>query len=441
MKRPRGPSTLLAAALPWLAACAGARPGEPWVAEFAFDDPGLGRQRTALALEVEEGQALAGGSRFGAMSAVTGSGLVGVYERVDPGHGSLVEIDASGPVREGEVLELSLSSPLGELHLRGTWSRDGYRGRWTGEQGAGAFAWTPRTGEGRLDEYPAVLAAFVDALEQRCAFPARLADPAWRAQLAEARERAVHVADDFEFVGLVLRLCEPIAPSCVCLRQAHRPESTRVKVAFEKDVAVLTPTSIADGVDAIDQAFADARGARALVLDLRGVVGYDLTVGRLVAHLASSSEPAGYMLGRKRADDGPLSETTRDLLPRLAGVYNESVYRTTLGVVGAAAAVTEVVDEPFTGPVAVLIDRATRGGVEPVAELLQRTGRATLVGEPTAGASVDAELVPLPGGWTALVPVATWVTWDGRWMERTPVEPDVRVAAASALTRALRLLD
>jgi carboxyl-terminal processing protease len=91
--------------------------------------------------------------------------------------------------------------------------------------------------------------------------------------------------------------------------------------------------------------------------------------------------------------------------------------------------------------VAVLIDGATRGGVEPVAELLQRTGRATLVGEPTAGASVDAELVPLPGGWTALVPVATWVTWDGRWMERTPVEPDVRVAAASALTRALRLLD
>jgi len=194
-------------------------------------------------------------------------------------------------------------------------------------------------------------------------------------------------------------------------------------------------------VAAIDQAFADARSARALVLDLRGVVGYDITVGRLVAHLAASPAPAGYMLGRKRADEGPLSESTRDLLPRIAGVYNETVYRTTLGLVGAAAAAPEVLPAPFTGPVAVLIDGRTRGGVEPVAELLQRTGRAVLVGEPTAGASVDAEMVPLQGGWTALVPVATWVTWDGRWMERTPVEPDVRVDSAAALARALRLFE
>ena len=433
------PALLAAAA----SACAAPRAGAGWVAEFAFDDPGLGRQRTELLLSVEEGAPLSGGSRFGALSAVTGSGWVRAYEWAAPRHGSLVEIAESEPVREGAPLRLALASPLGELALRGTWSRAGFHGRWSGEVGAGPFAWTPLepgAALGPLEDYPALLDAFVAVLEERCAFPARLADPAWRAELAAARRQAREVVDDFEFVGLVMRLCEPLAPATLCLRGAQRPAGTRVKVAFERDIAVLTPTSIADGVDAIDAAFADARGARALVLDLRGVAGYDLTVGRIVAHLAERAEPAGYMLGRERADGGPLAPEARDRLPRLAGAYNETLYRTTLDLFGAVAGVSEVHPERFAGPVAVLIDRNTRGGVEPVAELLQRTGRAVLVGEPTAGASVDAELVPLPHGWTALVAVATWVTWDGRWMEREPVVPDVKVEPAAALTRALRLL-
>jgi hypothetical protein len=427
-----------------MAACAGTRPGKPWVAEFAFDDPGFGRPRAALWLEIEEGAALAGGSRRGALSAVTGQTLVRSYELFHPSHGSLVEVVESSPVVQGEPLVVELATPLGKLRLRGGFQASLYRGRWSGSLGGGAFAWRPRS-LGRdprepLEDYPALLDAFVAELERRFVFPARLARPAWRAELAAARERAAFLCDDFEFIGLVQRLCEPLGPSTLCLPAAAKPAATRVKLAFEGDVGVLRLAPIADGVAAIDAAFADAAGARALVLDLRGSTGYDPSVGRLAAHLAERSEPVGYMLGRRHADAGPLDEEDRDALPQVAGVTSETLYRLSLTTHGAAAAVSSVRADRFKGPVVVLIDGGTRGGVEPLVEYLQRSGRARLVGEPTAGGPLDVDFAELPGGWTALVPVATWVTWEGRWMEGVPVEPDVRTNSEGALERALALL-
>jgi hypothetical protein len=436
------------------ASCAAARAGEPWIAELSGDDPGVGRQRVLLVLEVEDDGArveLAGGSRRRALSAITGRTLVGLYELVTARHGALVELAGAGGGTALDPLRVRCDAPTGAIELEGVRHGAGFAGRWRGpglgaRSGAFRLMPYPAPADAPLEDYPALLDAFAVALEDDFAFPARLAEPEWRRELESARARAADVVDDFEFVALVARLCEPLAPSTLCLRGAHKPDDADVELAWAGDVAVIRCGVVRNGTDEIDAAFAAARGARALVLDLRGSVGYDLSPGRLFAYLAPRAEPCGYMLGRGRADGGPLSDEARAKVTVLTGVTGYSLYRKGLAMAGAVGAGVAPLEEgAFAGPVVVLIDGYTRAGLEPVAEYLQRSGRATLYGEPTAGASVDADLIPLKiggqkTGWTAIVPAATWVTWEGRWMERDPVRPDVAVASADALTAALERL-
>ncbi|MEM7308997.1 MAG: S41 family peptidase [Planctomycetota bacterium] len=440
----RSAAALLFALLPLVApACISPRAGDPWVGEFRSEDPTLGRQRVRLTLTAEEGEPLAGGSRYRALSDLTGSFFVGLYERFHPDHGALLSIDASDAAVSGEALALDVATPVGPLRLEGLWEPGRFEGRWEGGGVAGRFAWRPDPAPDEpLDDYPAVLEGLLAALDEHFVFPARLAEDEWLEAVADARERVALVRDDFELVGLTTLLLEPLAPSTLCLRQAAKPESAEVDVSWRGEVCVVDFGAIVKGLDDIDAALEEALDAEALIVDLRGSVGFDLTPARLLAWLAPASEPVGYMLGRKRADDGPLAPAARDALPLPSGLYSFGLYRTTLAVAGVAAGACESnePEERFDGPVMVLVDGFTRAANEGLVEFLQRRGLATVVGEPTAGAALDAELYPLPGGWTAIVPVGTWVTWEGRWMEGNPVVPDVEVPSAEALEAALAAL-
>jgi len=444
------------------ASCVTARKGEVWVADLAGDDPGVGSQRVLLKLDVDddgERVEVVGGSRRGAMSTITGKMVVGVYEAFTRRHGALVELAGEGAGTEDAPLVLRVDAPTGELIASGVRAGDGFRGRWDGAglgARSGTFTLVPRepaSGEPEregddlepLEDYAAIFDAFRAELEARFVFPARLADPDVQAELDAARDRAKDVVDDFEFVALVMRACKELAPSTVVLRRAHKPDGAKVALEWRGDVAVIRCGPLFDALEPLDAAFQAAGAAAALVLDLRGSCGYDLTPGRILAYLATEAEPIGYMLGRKRADDGAFSDEARDKLPVLTGTYSYKLYRRALSLAGVAAGgAAPLAEGAFLGPVCVLIDGETRAGVEPIADYLQRSGRATLVGSKTAGASVDAEMVPLEGTeWTAIIPVATWVAWDGTWMERRKIRPDVEVEPEDerlALDVALELL-
>lgn len=95
----------------------------------------------------------------------------------------------------------------------------------------------------------------------------------------------------------------------------------------------------------------------------------------------------------------------------------------------------------YTGkPIYVLIDGRTGSGAEEFAYDLQAIGRATLVGETSAGAATPGGYRPLAHGFVAFIPMQivthalTGTNWEG-----TGVHPDVRVPAAEALQRAHRL--
>jgi len=88
-----------------------------------------------------------------------------------------------------------------------------------------------------------------------------------------------------------------------------------------------------------------------------------------------------------------------------------------------------------------LTSRRTRSAGEHFALALQRTHRATLIGERTAGANHFGGIEPIGAGLVAFVPVGrTYDPDTGKDWEGTGIVPDIEVPADAALERALALV-
>jgi hypothetical protein len=93
-----------------------------------------------------------------------------------------------------------------------------------------------------------------------------------------------------------------------------------------------------------------------------------------------------------------------------------------------------------TARIFVLTSKKTASGGESFALSMKRTGRATLIGETTAGAGHFGRSTDLGGGYRAFIPVGRPFDPDtNRGWELTGVEPHLKVPAEKALEEALRL--
>jgi carboxyl-terminal processing protease len=101
---------------------------------------------------------------------------------------------------------------------------------------------------------------------------------------------------------------------------------------------------------------------------------------------------------------------------------------------GSPRAVTRVTqalcgeDPAYAGPLVVLLDRDTRSAKEALAWELRERGRATLVGEKTAGAVRPGRFVAIGEGAVLFLPVATRYAYT-RALELKGVEPDIKAEA------------
>ncbi|MBD0320702.1 MAG: S41 family peptidase, partial [Gemmatimonadetes bacterium] len=91
-------------------------------------------------------------------------------------------------------------------------------------------------------------------------------------------------------------------------------------------------------------------------------------------------------------------------------------------------------------PLFVLVDEGSRSAAEDVPFVLRNLGRATLVGERTAGAGRNNRFFPLGEGMSISISVTrVWDPCTGREWERTGIEPDLAAPSAGALEAALRV--
>jgi carboxyl-terminal processing protease len=83
--------------------------------------------------------------------------------------------------------------------------------------------------------------------------------------------------------------------------------------------------------------------------------------------------------------------------------------------------------DAYTGPVVVLVDVMSGSSSEEFAGAMQATGRATIVGERTAGVVLVGDVVQLPDGAIFMYPVEQTRTADGTVLEGRGVIPDLEV--------------
>jgi carboxyl-terminal processing protease len=143
------------------------------------------------------------------------------------------------------------------------------------------------------------------------------------------------------------------------------------------------------------------RGARALILDLRGNPG---GIGPMAIPVAAR------LLSK----------------PTTLGTIQYRDFSNTLATVETIGA------KPFTGRVFILTDEGTASTSEILAAGLQEAGRAQVVGDTSAGAALGSIIQDLPGGALIQIPVADFRTPKGKSIEGRGVQPDRRVLETRA---------
>jgi len=268
----------------------------------------------------------------------------------------------------------------------------------------------------RVDDEPA--SAWMDAAEghdQR----SRAADVLARAELAltgpdgsdalvvvrdESGDRTMRVVRERE-AGQIVRFgnLPPLAVRVDAYERATPGHHRAGVIAF----SVWMPAASAR-IDAAVDRFRDADG---LVIDLRGNPGGLVEMIRGVAgHVLSDPVSLGRMQTRQATL--PLEAN-----PRRSTADGRSV-------------------EPFSGPVAILVDELTASASECFAGSLQSLGRARVFGRQTMGQALPAATRTLPNGDVLMHVLGDFVTPTGIRLEGTGVVPDVIVPVSVASLRA-----
>ncbi|MGA9531486.1 MAG: S41 family peptidase [Anaerolineales bacterium] len=137
-------------------------------------------------------------------------------------------------------------------------------------------------------------------------------------------------------------------------------------------------------------------------------------------------------------DDAPLDGLVLDVRHNPGGNADDSLGIFTEGTFGSVGALREgkprqiwrirgPVDWNESTPVAVLTDGSSHSAAEYFAIAMQESGRATIVGMPTAGNTEGITGFSLPGGLLIRLAISTLELPDGSSIEGTGVQPDVRV--------------
>jgi carboxyl-terminal processing protease len=151
-----------------------------------------------------------------------------------------------------------------------------------------------------------------------------------------------------------------------------------------------------------DEAVDRLRGARGIVIDLRGNPGGVLT---MIMGISGHFLDGAVNLGVIKTRESSLNLVAN---PRMVGAAGQAV-------------------APFSGPVAILVDSGSYSASEIFASGMQSIGRARIFGSRTAGGALPAVLERLPGGDVLQYAIGDFTTATGERIEGRGVIPDTEV--------------
>ena len=209
------------------------------------------------------------------------------------------------------------------------------------------------------------------------------------------------------------------------------------------NIAILTVTTMmgADTIEQIDAAYDEIakKGAHALIIDLRENDGGAFAGRPLVEHILRTPLDAGAFVSQpwaRTTDRTPTLKDAADVEPwsgwSLVDFWRDVQESRIMRIQFRPAAPI------FDGPVYVLIGRKTASAAEMAADALLASGRATLMGETTAGRMLSQKMYDMPRGLLLSLPIADYYSFRSGRIEGAGVKPQVEVEPSKALDVALQ---
>src|SRR5271157_2549358 len=177
----------------------------------------------------------------------------------------------------------------------------------------------------------------------------------------------------------------------------------------------------------IDRGIAALNGCNRLIVDLRGNTGGGIGGLRLMSYLTPGKLEVGYSLTRKRRERG----YRREELTRFGRIPSR---KSTLFWLAACYAFVDksilVVTEGlgprrFHGRVVLMVNEHTASAGEMVSAFAEENKLATIVGTKTPGRLLSGGAFKVGHGYILGLPVAAYLTWQGRMLENDGITPAV----------------
>ena len=179
----------------------------------------------------------------------------------------------------------------------------------------------------------------------------------------------------------------------------------------------------------IDRGIAALNGCSRLIVDLRGNTGGGIGGLRLMSYLTPGKLEVGYSLTRKRRERGYRREelTRFGRIPSRKGTLFWLAARYAL-VDKSILVVTEGLGpRRFHGHVVLMVNEHTASAGEMVAAFAEENNLATIVGTKTPGRLLSGGAFKVGHGYILGLPVAGYLTWQGRMLENNGIIPRVSV--------------
>jgi len=176
-----------------------------------------------------------------------------------------------------------------------------------------------------------------------------------------------------------------------------------------------------------DTAIAHLKDSTRLIVDLRGNTGGGIGGLRLMSYLTPDKKEVGYSLTRARKEKG----YAREKLPRFDRIPSHKATLFWLAlrygfIDKSILVVTEGLGpQRFHGRVVVLVNEHTASAGEMVAAFAEENRLATIVGTKTPGRLLSGTTFRVGAGYILGLPVAGYLTWQGRLIEGKGVTPSV----------------
>jgi len=194
-------------------------------------------------------------------------------------------------------------------------------------------------------------------------------------------------------------------------------------------VAMFPGTIGIDVAKDIDRGIAALNGCRGLIVDLRGNTGGGIGGLRLMSYLTPGKLEVGYSLTRKRRERG----YRREELARFARIPSHKA--SLIWLVARYAFVEKsilVVTEglgprKFHGAVVLMVNEHTASAGEMVSAFAEENNLAVIVGTNTPGRLFSGSAFKVGHGYILGLPVAAYLTWQGRMLENNGIVPKVSI--------------